>query len=107
MEQHKELLNRERDETLAEIKRLEEYLKYEVRESSEEGSPDIHEREKTLGMIEDMKRKLSLIDHALYKIEDGTYGVCEDCGQDIDPARLEVLPYATLCIKCKERAERR
>jgi DnaK suppressor protein len=39
-------------------------------------------------------------------VEDGTYGVCETCGKDIDHRRLEVVPHVRLCLKCQERAER-
>lgn len=47
------------------------------------------------------------IDHALGKIEDGTYGECECCGESIEGKRLEVRPTASLCIKCKEDEERK
>lgn len=39
------------------------------------------------------------------RIEDGTYGVCEECGEDIGVARLKARPVTTLCIKCKARQE--
>lgn len=45
---------------------------------------------------------LNKIDHALEKIETDKYGVCEDCKQKIDIKRLEILPYASKCIKCEE-----
>jgi RNA polymerase-binding protein DksA len=46
---------------------------------------------------------LAEIDAALERIEDGTYGVCANCGKKIPEERLEALPYATLCIDCKRR----
>jgi RNA polymerase-binding protein DksA len=46
------------------------------------------------------------IDRALKKIENGTYGVCEHCGKSIAEARLKALPFATLCVACKEKEER-
>jgi DnaK suppressor protein len=46
------------------------------------------------------------IDRALTKIDDGTYGKCERCAQDIPEARLEAVPYATLCVSCKQLEER-
>lgn len=46
------------------------------------------------------------IDQALRKIEDGTYGKCERCGQDIPVERLDAVPYATLCVSCKQLEER-
>ena len=46
------------------------------------------------------------IDHALRKIDEGTYGKCERCGREIPPERLEAVPYATLCVTCKQLEER-
>lgn len=45
--------------------------------------------------------RLAEIAHTLQKFEDGTYGLCDGCGSPIDPARLEALPEASSCIKCK------
>jgi len=45
------------------------------------------------------------IERAIEKIDTGTYGLCESCGQQIAPGRLEYLPYVTLCVKCQELAE--
>ncbi|MGC2064527.1 MAG: TraR/DksA family transcriptional regulator [Thermodesulfovibrionales bacterium] len=54
----------------------------------------------------DAHRKLMLdIDEALRKIQEGTYGTCEDCGEEISEKRLGVMPTATLCISCKENKE--
>ena len=49
---------------------------------------------------------LPKIEKALQRIEAGEYGVCEDCGGEIGVSRLEVRPFASLCIKCKEEEER-
>jgi RNA polymerase-binding protein DksA len=49
---------------------------------------------------------LRAIDAALKRIDDGTYGTCERCGRPIEPERLEMLPYATLCIDDKRKEER-
>jgi RNA polymerase-binding protein DksA len=46
------------------------------------------------------------IDQALRKIDDGTYGKCERCGQDIPEERLDAVPYASLCVSCKQLEER-
>lgn len=46
------------------------------------------------------------IDHALQKLDDGTYGICEDCGKRIPATRLRALPSAYLCVLCKEKQER-
>ena len=56
--------------------------------------------------IRDRERKLILkIKEALARIEDGTFGVCEECGQEISEERLKVRPVTTLCIECKTKAE--
>ena len=45
------------------------------------------------------------IEYALSKLEDGTFGICEECGEEISEGRLQARPVATLCIKCKEKEE--
>ena len=52
------------------------------------------------------ERLLQAIDAALQRIEDGTYGACQNCGQPIGAERLEALPWTTRCIDCKRREER-
>ncbi len=49
---------------------------------------------------------LDKIEKALRKIEDGTFGTCEECGEEISVKRLEARPETTLCIRCKEDQER-
>jgi DnaK suppressor protein len=50
---------------------------------------------------------LEKIDKALKKIEEGEFGICEECGEEIDVKRLDVRPVTNLCIRCKEKQERR
>jgi DnaK suppressor protein len=50
---------------------------------------------------------LQKIDRALGRIEDGTFGVCERCDEEISPKRLEARPVTTLCIRCKEEQEKK
>lgn len=53
------------------------------------------------------RNKLKAIDEALERIEEGTFGICEDCGDEIPLGRLKVMPFATSCIDCKTKQERR
>lgn len=53
------------------------------------------------------RRRLSLIDRALTRIKDGTYGLCMICKKPIPEARLEALPSALLCVSCQEKEEKR
>lgn len=99
-------LQREREETLTNIARLREGMTYDLETSPEEGDPDIWEREKIASLILSLEKKLSEIDRALRMTQRGDYGLCERCGQPIDPARLKVMPTATLCLKCKQELER-
>jgi len=91
-----------------------EQLKASVRPADErrEGSPfgkreeeaaETLELEKRLTLEKRIIDQLADIEHALRKFEEGTYGLCDSCGQPIDPARLEALPQATLCLSCKAR----
>jgi RNA polymerase-binding protein DksA len=66
---------------------------------------ELFERSKDEALHENIGGLLSQIDEALAKIDKGTYGTCDKCGGPIAEARLDALPYATLCIKCQERAE--
>lgn len=50
---------------------------------------------------------LKKVNEALQRIEEGTFGECEECGEDIELKRLEARPTATLCVGCKEEQERR
>jgi DnaK suppressor protein len=65
------------------------------------------EREKDLSIAQNVRDLLEKIARALDKIEDGTYGICESCGQPIEAARLKALPHALLCLSCKKAEERR
>jgi len=57
--------------------------------------------------IRDRERKLlTKIDKALERIEAGSFGLCEECGEEISEGRLKVRPVTTLCIKCKEEQEK-
>ena len=67
----------------------------------EEGADEASELEKRLALEERLGESLSEVEHALQKYEAGTYGLCDSCGQPIEQARLEAIPQASLCMKCK------
>jgi DnaK suppressor protein len=64
------------------------------------------DREIDYTLEENSEHVLAAIDAALARIEAGTYGICERCGQEIAEERLRAIPYATLCIDCKRKDER-
>ena len=65
------------------------------------------ERDHELSVLNNERDKLAQIERALARIDDGTYGVCESCGEPIGKMRLMAFPRATLCLTCKQREERR
>ena len=61
------------------------------------------EQAKVLALRQNAEHLLAQVTDALERFEQGSYGTCERCGHDIDPARLKALPYATLCLRCQQR----
>lgn len=61
------------------------------------------EYEKELSLERNAIDLLHKVEHALQRVESGGYGICESCGEAIPVARLEVLPYATLCVACARK----
>ncbi len=64
------------------------------------------DREMASTLEENSTHVLGAIDEALARIEEGTFGVCQRCGNPIAEERLEALPWAILCIDCKRKQER-
>ena len=67
---------------------------------------DNYEQEFSLSLMENEGAALEKIQESLDRIEDGSYGACEDCGAKIPKTRLNAIPYATLCVKCASQQER-
>jgi DnaK suppressor protein len=86
-------LNKDRDETSGDFNHMADL------------GTDNFDQEFTLGLIENEEDELRAINEALVKIEEGTYGLCESCGGRVPKARLKALPFAHLCVKCKEKEE--
>jgi len=105
----KEMLLKKREDLVQEIARRSKV-------STESGAQDIgdildsvsEERTRELDMIltDREKRKLAQIDDAIERIDENSYGLCEDCGVKIPKARLKVLLFAKYCIECQEKTER-
>jgi DnaK suppressor protein len=69
-------------------------------------SHSTEERSRLISVLRALRSNLHDVERALDKIAAGTYGVCERCGREISVERLEALPWAVLCIDCKQRAGR-
>jgi RNA polymerase-binding protein DksA len=61
---------------------------------------DNFEQEFTLSLLETEEDTLAAIESALQRVEEGSFGVCEECAGPIAKSRLQAIPYASLCIKC-------
>jgi RNA polymerase-binding protein DksA len=64
-----------------------------------------YEQQFAVSLIEAQSGMLEKIETALQRIEEGTYGICEECGCQIPRLRLKAVPYATMCVKCAEQYE--
>jgi RNA polymerase-binding protein DksA len=104
--QEKDKLQNERNQVADELDHLRELMQAEVDVEPDEGDAEIFEREKNAALIAVLERRLSDIETALRSIDKGQYGTCERCGKQIELARLEVKPDATLCLSCQKEVER-
>ena len=95
------------NETIRDIEAEREEVR--LTETSSDRSPDPNtaeggslafEMEKELSILENTRDILAKVQDALSRIEDGTYGTCDVCGEAIPVARLEALPYTKLCVTC-------
>ena len=76
----------------------------EVRDTEEQSVTDFAQ-EMDFALMEMKAQTLIRIDEALQRVDQGTYGTCDSCGQDITEARLSAVPFALLCLECQEREE--
>ena len=114
----KKLILKKKDELLDGLKRsLEDTLKKSPREAAGDISgyafhmadlaTDTYDREFSLDLASNERKLLYEIDEALKKIQDGRFGICEECKSPITKRRLKAIPYTRLCLKCQEAKEKR
>jgi len=111
----KEALLRLRARLLDQDEALSESLGIPLEEEAGEESSDQHSadvgavtltRELDLSLRTNIEHLLAQVDRALEKIDEGTYGLCDRCGQPIEESRLRAVPEATLCLKHQRDLER-
>ncbi|MFH0738908.1 MAG: TraR/DksA family transcriptional regulator [Candidatus Omnitrophota bacterium] len=68
---------------------------------------DTYDREFSLGLASSERELLYELDDALKKVEDGSFGICEQCKSLITKTRLKAIPQARFCVKCQEKKEKR
>ena len=114
----KKLILERKDEIVSEIQHIsEDTLKKSQRDAAGDISgytyhmadiaTDTYDREFSMGIASNERKLVYEIDDALKKIEEGNYGICEDCKCLITKTRLKAIPYARLCLKCQEKREKR
>ncbi|MEW6181819.1 MAG: TraR/DksA C4-type zinc finger protein [Bacillota bacterium] len=113
----KKRLELEREELKRLIAGIEETgLDMSMRESTSELSlydnhpadvgSEVFERSKDLALKNDAEFKIKAIEDALSKMRAGRYGLCDECGSEIAPDRLEAIPHTTMCRRCKTKEEK-
>jgi len=109
----KRLLVEKRKEILKEIKNdTSRYIKGESKQlvdtALDDGDWSIVDLAEDINLmhLSSHRDDLQKLDEAIRKLNEGTYGICEDCGDEISEKRLNILPYAIYCIDCKEKREK-
>jgi len=105
----KKILLKEREQIIGEVKQIHESSK----EMGQDGIQDIgdeaaniYNKQILLSLNENERMRLQEVDESLDRIENGTYGICEECGEPIGLKRLEVRPVAKYCVPCKTKLEK-
>ena len=114
----KKIVLKKKEELLNDLKHISDDT---LRKSQKEASGDIsgytyhmadvatdnYDREFSLGLASNERKSLYELDDAIKRIEEGTFGICDDCKSSITKIRLKAVPSARLCIKCQQKREKK
>lgn len=114
----KKIVLKKKEEVLNDLKHISDDT---LRKSQKEASGDIsgytyhmadvatdnYDREFSLGLASGERKSIYELDDALKRIEEGTFGICDDCKSSITKIRLRAVPSARLCIKCQQKREKK
>ncbi len=106
LEQMRDGLRDELGELQEETANVNQSDSYGVKNHPAEDATELFSRERNLAVSGDLRQELDDVEHALERIADGRYGLCEVCGEPINLERLEARPAATLCIRHQRERER-
>jgi len=103
----KSMLEDRRREIQDKLRSLRETLPAELAEVKDTEEQSVHDfvQDVELALMEMKSATLAKIDEAIRRLENGSYGVCTECGTDLSEARLKALPFAAMCRPCQEREE--
>lgn len=117
LDEYKKLILKRKDELSDAIEHISEDTKKSQKEASGDISgysfhmadvaTDNYDREFSMGIVSSERKQLAELNDALKRIEDGSYGICQDCKDPIPQARLKAVPFARLCVKCQEKRDKR
>ena len=109
IDRFKKLLLKEREQIMGDVKQIHE----SSQEVGQDGIQDIgdeaanvYNKQILLTLNENERLRVKEVDEALDRMENGTYGICEECGEPIGLKRLEVKPVAKYCVPCKTKLEK-
>ena len=117
LKEFRDLLMQERARCVGEIRSIAQNASKNPREASgdlsaytvhmADMSADTYERELAMNIASSEQEVLYQIDDALKRIDEGTYGVCQQCGKPIVMSRLRAVPYTSMCIECQRSKEQK
>jgi len=109
LERFKKILLKEREQIVGEVmqtyKSSQEVGQDGIQDIGDEAS-NIYNKQILMSLNESERLRLQEVDEALDRIENGTYGICEECGSPISLKRLEVRPVAKYCVPCLTKLEK-
>ena len=118
LNQFKKVILKRKEEISADLKQVsEDTLKKSPKDASgdisgysfhmADAATDTYDREFSFGLASTEREMIHGLDDALKRIEEGAFGICEDCKSSIPKTRLKALPWAQLCIKCQQKREKK
>ncbi|MBI3650637.1 MAG: TraR/DksA family transcriptional regulator [Acidobacteria bacterium] len=108
LKQYETKLNEYRNMLLGMVERTEDYGREADRDVSQDPADkasNSYTKELLFSQSTNERNTLKLIEEALERVHDGSFGECLNCGEDIQPKRLDAIPWAPYCIKCQELQE--
>lgn len=109
IEKLKQLLLRKREEIVGDVLHIrassQEIGQDGIQDMADEAS-NLYNQEILMSLNESQRRTLREVDEALDRIEEGTYGICDSCGNPVSSKRLQIKPFAKYCVECQNLIEK-
>lgn len=98
-----EELKKELERIESQINKLDSAIDAEPDYGLGEGDPAVTQREVDRALLASLKERQETLGRAIEEMSNGTYGICEKCGDPIHPDRLDILPDTTMCVQCAQK----